>query len=90
MQYEEATSHIGKIVQVSDGTPMPPQHHKKKLKTWRQRNYTGVLKEVKSDTRFGGPRAGVLVSSSPYMTITNMEPLERVSLVDKQEAQPCT
>jgi hypothetical protein len=33
----------GDKVKVSDGKPMPPLHHKKKLATWKCDNYIGTV-----------------------------------------------
>ena len=43
---------IGSIVSWSDGTPKPPERHKKKLAAWRTRNSSGrLIRKQPSQTR---------------------------------------
>lgn len=37
---------IGKQVEVSDGTPRPPERFNRKVADWENRNYTGKLIKV--------------------------------------------
>lgn len=44
---------IGSIVAWSDGTPRPPERHKKKLDAWRANNARGRLIAKQGERRFG-------------------------------------
>ena len=48
-------SAIGKRVQLSDGTPRPPERFNKKLQAWKNTNYEGTLEKLELAT---GMRAG--------------------------------
>lgn len=39
---------IGDFVRCSDGTPQPPAHHKKKLRSWQYHNFTGWIHSMDS------------------------------------------
>ena len=43
------TIKVGDTVARMDGTPRPPKHHTRKVRNWRNNNWTGVIKEVHSD-----------------------------------------
>lgn len=44
---------LGSIVTYSDGTPRPPDRHRKKLATWENRNSGGRLIRKRAETRIG-------------------------------------
>jgi hypothetical protein len=57
----------GDKIHVSDGTPQPPKHHKKKLRTWVCSNYTGFLYEF----GYSCGRYEVKVAPSPGGMLVN-------------------
>lgn len=44
---------LGSIVTYSDGTPRPPDRHRKKLATWENNNSGGRLIRKRAETRIG-------------------------------------
>lgn len=44
---------LGAIIRYSDGTPRPPERHRRKLQAWQRRNNTGRLVKKQHATRVG-------------------------------------
>lgn len=44
---------LGAIIQYSDGTPRPPERHRRQLQDWQRRNSSGCLVKKQGTTRFG-------------------------------------
>lgn len=44
---------LGAIIRYSDGTPRPPERHRRKLRAWESRNNTGRLVRKRAGTRVG-------------------------------------
>lgn len=41
---------IGQRVQVSNGQPRPPKHHRRKLAAWEARNFTGTVEGLEPES----------------------------------------
>lgn len=70
----------GQVVAVSDGTPMPPKHHTRKLSRWQSRNYRGYVDKVDN---IGGMRPSVGVDSSGTGIMVIMEPAANVIPIEQ-------
>lgn len=44
---------LGSIIQFTDGTPRPPERHRKKLQAWLERNNSGRLIRKRGETMAG-------------------------------------
>lgn len=44
---------LGAIIRYSDGTPRPPERHRRKLRAWESRNNTGRFVRKQAGTRVG-------------------------------------
>lgn len=56
---------VGDRVRASDSTPMPPKHHNKKLAKWKDRNFTGYVKEIE-EPRDYQPNGGLVLGRDDY------------------------
>lgn len=49
---------LGSIVRYSDGSPRPPQRHRRKLSAWEERNSSGRLIRKQAEVRVGNMLIG--------------------------------
>lgn len=61
---------VGDRVRASDGTKRPPDRHCRKLRAWKDRNFTGTVHEVQEPTTIGGelyrPNGGLVLTRDDY------------------------
>ena len=53
---------LGAIIQFSDGTPRPPDRHRKKLAAWEHRNSGGRLIRKQAERRVGNTIIGATIT----------------------------
>jgi hypothetical protein len=53
---------LGAIIRVSDGTPRPPERHRKKLAAWEHRNSGGRLIRKQAERRVGNTVIGATIT----------------------------
>lgn len=80
MNIEQAHAlQIGQNVIVSDGRPRPPEHHTRKLASWKTRNYAGIVEGLELDGVLG-PRIRVEKPTkiAGVMKFVSVEPIAHV------------
>lgn len=71
----------GDKVVVSDGTPMPPKHHRRKLSEWKVNNYTGtVYSASEGEINIDSIGNGIIIRcyTPAYSSHLTFEPLKEV------------
>lgn len=70
----------GDCVMVTNGEPRPPEHHSKKLRTWKFSNYTGWVYRIEPNGTYciSEKKGGILVKcyrpeGNSKLTITKIE-----------------
>jgi len=53
---------LGAIIRFSDGTPRPPERHRKKLAAWENRNSSGRLIRKQAERRVGNTVIGASIT----------------------------
>lgn len=65
----------GDRVRVSDGTPQPPKHHKRKLAIWQMRNFDGYVWRVEPGRVAVDPTGSGMVVQVCHLNEVSVEPL---------------
>ena len=81
------TFKIGQVVRVYDNTPEPPKHHRKKLREWHRKNFTGYIHEETIDGTGNvavAKHMGALGGCTAVVNVSYINP-DRITVVPEQE-----